>query len=163
MKEDWPEILDKCIDDARGKPFVRGQHDCCMWTADTVLALTGIDYAKEFRGKYKTIRGARKALGKKGLPGVMDTKFSRTAHPKRGDIVLIPTEITMQPVEAIGICIGMTIALIGDNGLEFLPLSDSSAAWDISSTVIRVKNLSASAIAAAAVSGAKAALEGNRG
>ena len=51
MIEKRPEILNQHIDAARGKPFKRGSHDCCMWAADVVVALTGIDYAEDFRGR----------------------------------------------------------------------------------------------------------------
>ncbi len=131
MIENWPEILNQCIDDARRREFTWGRFDCCMWAADTVEAMTGTDYAAEFRGKYKTIRGAVKALNKRTLKEVMDGKFARTEHPSRGDLVLIPIEITGQPIEGIGICAGDKLVMIGDGGLEFLPLSVATAAWAV--------------------------------
>jgi len=140
MREDWPEILNQCIAAARGKPFVWGQHDCCLWVANTVRAMTGTDHAKEFRGKYTSMRGAHKVLGKKGLSGSLDKKFSRINHPKRGDVVLIPTEITEQPLEGLGICLGTTIAMIGEAGLEFLPLSAAAAAWDVTNAAMTGAN-----------------------
>jgi len=133
VKENWPEVLDKCISDARGKPFEWGEHDCCMFAANVVEELTGTDYAAEFRGKYKTMRGASKALGKIPLDKTMDKKLKRTQHPNRGDVVLIGKEITQQPLPALGICLGMTVALIGDQGIEFLPVAVIAAAWDVHS------------------------------
>jgi len=131
VKHNWPEILAAQIESMDGVPFEWGKTDCCMFAANVVEEMTGIDYAKEFRGKYKTMKGAIRALKRKGLDEVMDGKFKRTDFPKRGDVVLINKEITEQPIPALGICIGMQIALMGDDGLEFLPIGMEAAAWDV--------------------------------
>ena len=34
------------------KPFQWGVHDCCLFAADAILAMTGADIADAFRGKY---------------------------------------------------------------------------------------------------------------
>ena len=129
--DSWPEELDAQLTKARGKKFVWGKCDCCLWAADVVEALTGVDYAAEFRGKYKTITGAKKALGKRTLRTIMNKKLPKIKHPHRGDVVLIPRSITKQELPALGICIGMQVAMMGDGGLEFLPVSVITGAWSI--------------------------------
>jgi len=131
VRDDWPEVLASCIEDARGKSFSRGVFDCCLWAADVVRAMTGIDYASEFRGKYATLKGAIGVLNGRTLDAVMDEKLQRVDHPSRGDVVLIPIEITQQPIAGLGICLGDKIAMIGDGGLEFLPLQDAACAWGV--------------------------------
>ena len=56
--EDWPERLAEAIEAANERPFSWGRHDCCLFACDAVMAMTGVDPAKPFRGKYKTKRGA---------------------------------------------------------------------------------------------------------
>jgi hypothetical protein len=49
--EDWPQRLVAAIEAARGRPFSWGAMDCCLFAADVVLAMTGVDYAAGFRGR----------------------------------------------------------------------------------------------------------------
>jgi hypothetical protein len=36
------------------QPFAWGSNDCCLFPADAIQALTGVDLAADFRGKYST-------------------------------------------------------------------------------------------------------------
>jgi len=47
-------MIKELLDKYEKLPFNWGQHDCCLFSANVVLEATGIDYAKEFRGKYST-------------------------------------------------------------------------------------------------------------
>ena len=49
---DWEQRLHAFIDGRKTSPFAWGSNDCCLWAADAVLAMTGIDIADKFRGKY---------------------------------------------------------------------------------------------------------------
>jgi len=131
MRQDWPEILAYRVESMVGVSFEWGKTDCCMFAADIVAAMTGIDYAAEFRGRYKTMRGAARLLRKKSLVEIMDGKLHRTKHPKRGDVVLIDETITQQPIPALGVCLGRHIVLMGDDGIEYLPVGTETIAWDV--------------------------------
>ncbi len=50
--QDWEQRLHAFIESRRSAPFAWGTHDCCIFAADWVLALTGKDIAADFRGKY---------------------------------------------------------------------------------------------------------------
>ena len=57
--------LRKAMDDAFG---VAAPFDCCvMFQADVHLAATGVDPVAAYRGRYSTVRGMRRVLGKGGL------------------------------------------------------------------------------------------------
>ena len=46
------------------QPFAWGLNDCCLLAADAVEAITGVDIAAEFRGRYRSQRGAFSAIRK---------------------------------------------------------------------------------------------------
>lgn len=82
----------------KNTPFEWGVNDCCLFTADAVLAMGGPDLAERVRGKYHTEIGAKRVLSKtfkSGLNGVLsgilptiDKEFAQ-----RGDIVLFESEL----------------------------------------------------------------------
>jgi hypothetical protein len=96
--EDWPTRLDRAIREAQDRPAEWGKHDCCLFACDCVQAMTGVDPARKFRGRYKTKRGAfgavkrfagggiaeaaEKIAGELGVPEVPP------ATAQRGDVVL---------------------------------------------------------------------------
>lgn len=48
-----------------------GKDDCALWCADIIRAVLPYDPARDFRGRYTTRNGARRALGPKGLAGAL--------------------------------------------------------------------------------------------
>ncbi len=127
-REDWPERMVAAIDAARSQPFVWGESDCCLFAADVVLAMTGEDYAKAFRGKYKSARGALGALKRHGhgdIEKTMDGMFERR-YPMRGDVVMA----VIDNQQALGICVGADAAFKGPAGASFLSV-DGLIAWAV--------------------------------
>lgn len=88
---DWALQLSKTIKAASERPFSWGEFDCCTFAADCAVAVCGVDPAEAYRGKYKTERGAKKAIVKRhgSVEGVLDAYFSRInpAFIQRGDLV----------------------------------------------------------------------------
>ena len=61
--DDWRARLAAEMDRQRRDPFAWGKHDCAIgFAAGIVEALTGVDLAKGYRGKYSSPRGALKIL-----------------------------------------------------------------------------------------------------
>lgn len=58
----WPEHLHACIAARLGQPFAWGRHDCCLFAADCVAAITGADPAADLRGRYATASSAQRLL-----------------------------------------------------------------------------------------------------
>lgn len=130
----WPLILAQKVREARDTPFVWGEHDCALFAADTVLAMTGEDFAEQFRGTYSTALGAEKALRKAGFDSLwayathcFGTPLQDTLTARRGDLVLVET--TNGP--ALSICFGPSAAAAGADGLVFLPTSHWVSAWRV--------------------------------
>ncbi len=63
---DWPERLAALFAAREAQPFEWGVHDCCLFAADAVLAVTGHDPAADLRGMYSTETGAARVLRRYG-------------------------------------------------------------------------------------------------
>lgn len=108
---DWETRLHDFLVGKAGVMFTWGATDCCMFSADAVLAITGVDPVAEFRGRYTTPGGAARALKRYGagtLEATIGAKFPVVgcAFARRGDLVRVD--------EAIGVCIGAHAVLVGD-------------------------------------------------
>jgi len=133
MREDWVEVMGEQIEAARDKPFKWGEHDCCLFAANVVLAMTGEDYAKPYRGKYKTAKGAFRLLKKRSLADTLTKHLDPVEHCNRGDVALISGNIVGQVFDILGICVGMRVALVKeDGGLDFIASStDGITFWRV--------------------------------
>jgi len=134
-REDWPSHLAHELEAAYKRPFVWGEHDCCLFAANVVMAMTGIDGAADLRGRYKTRVGAARVIAKHGgLFGVVNEICARHGfieiNPKsaqRGDVVLLEND----GAEALGIAAGTRIAAAGPDGLMYVAWSRAITAWRI--------------------------------
>lgn len=129
-KPDWEARLGAVLDAYANRPFDWGRSDCCLFVADVVQAMTGIDPAAAYRGRYSNETGARLALrryGKTTLVATFDAAFGPNVEPARahrGDIVQI-NELTA------GVCMGAFGYFVGDAGLVRHPYADFTRAWVI--------------------------------
>lgn len=132
---DWEQRLAAEIDAARNRAFQWGEHDCCMWVANVVLAMTGTDLALKWRGRYSDEAGAMAFAAEFGRwPWIIDRavceeRINRipVSSAARGDIVLSRHNNQLQPA----ICIGDHLAAVGLSGLIFLPRSAGVGAWGV--------------------------------
>lgn len=132
-REDWPEELARMLREASSRPFAWGEHDCCLFAADVVQAITGEDHAAEFRGRYTTAAGAARALKRYGagnLVATIDAKLPRIAPAlaRRGDVVCKEFE-DVGP--ALGICVGIQSAFASHTGIAMHNTLDCDHAWRI--------------------------------
>ena len=128
----WESRLAQCIDDARGRAFAWGVHDCATWVADVRRALTGEDAAADWRGKYSTEAGAIRAVRRRGYPGLAAWVSDLLGGPldsplmaQRGDIVLDGT------TGALGIATSGAAAFVSPDGLVFLQMDRCAMAWRV--------------------------------
>lgn len=130
---DWEERLSLYIDRVFDEPFCWGEHDCALFAAGAVKAMTGVDMAADFRGRYGSRREAAQALraaGYKTLHGAARHWLGKPKHPAlahRGDIVMRR--------QALGVCFGRGAwfvgSILGRSGLFDAPLNDCRAAWSV--------------------------------
>lgn len=126
--EGWETLLNEQIEKARHTPFKWGEHDCLTWACNCLLAITGVDYLADIRGRYKTKAGAYKLIKKQGdsLTDCIDQHVQRVSvkMAKRGDVVMYEG--------AVGICFGVQSFFITENqGLAGVPTLKCEMAWAV--------------------------------
>ena len=90
---DWEARLSAFVAERVAMPFEWGVNDCGLFAAGVIDAVTGEDFGKPWRGKYKTEAGAAKALKRRGFDDVTGPVTQAVGEPvapafaRRGDIV----------------------------------------------------------------------------
>jgi hypothetical protein len=158
--ENWPTTLADMVLAAIDEPFAWGTHDCCMWTADVVKAMSvdGIDLAAPYRGTYSDAAGAAdvidEATGGGTLEDLMVMIAAQYTLPEvapafawRGDIALFdqPDPRPAHPIEgpppaasesgpAMGIVgpDGLSAAFVSPYGLVMIDIANLRRCWRIS-------------------------------
>ena len=133
-RPDWPERLAEAVRAARGRPFAWGRHDCALFAFDCVRAMTGVDHLAAFRGRYRSAKGAARALKRiGGVETLEELVVGIFGQPEpivaaqRGDVVLLDTERG----PALGVCLGARSAFAGPDGLAYAPTASARAAWRV--------------------------------
>lgn len=126
----WRASLDALVAARMRQPFEWGEHDCCMWAADCVLAMTGTDHAADVRGSYSDAAGALRVLAQLGGIEAVGGRAGAPVAPfgaSVGDVGLV--ESTGRPLLAV--CIGAVWLAPAAAGLAAHPLTDASKAWKV--------------------------------
>lgn len=134
----WEADLSAYIASVRSRPFAFGEHDCGLFAAGAVLAITGDDPAAPFRGQYSTELGCAKALKKFGagdLKSTLGALFDDRpiGRLQRGDLVWNG--------EAVGVCMGDYALFVGRaetveaeevaEGLIRIPRAEWAGGWRV--------------------------------
>ena len=127
-KQDWLEKLITYLNKAQNKPHKWGKHDCCLFAAGAVKAMTGHDYMKDFRGKYhdkESALGALKTIGRGTLYLTLRNRLGNPIQgfPHRGDVAY---HVFKEDGPSVGICIGTECQFVGESGLVAVPVKDVS-------------------------------------
>lgn len=128
-RNNLPEKLHSFIESRRQTPFAWGTNDCCMFAADWLLELTGVDHATKYRGKYEDEKGAARIIKKAG--GMRAFASSLKEKPvglaQRGNIVLA----LMDERETYGVVDFGVWCAPGPDGLVFRPIREAIAAFEV--------------------------------
>lgn len=134
--EDWRPRLSAYVHSIAGKPFQWGVHDCALFTAGAVEAMTGHDYAADYRGTYTTLIGGLRKLKKSGFDSHADMAASlfdpiASAFAQVGDLAAIETEIGI----ALGVVQGTRIYVLrpGEAGIGTVDLLSAHRAFRVPS------------------------------
>jgi len=112
------------------RPFLWGEHDCCLFAADCAKAMCGEDFGAGFRGAYNSETGAKKILLRSGgsLEKVL-ARFLDEVNPalaQRGDIAVIENAGR----KCSGVIYGGAVWVPGESGLVGLRLNPLSV-WRV--------------------------------
>jgi hypothetical protein len=123
-------MLAEYVEAARSTPFEWGTHDCALWAARWVRLCTGNDYVSDWEGYYRTERGAKIRMTRKGFSGVAAIASAHLPEKpvplaRRGDLVLHPI------TESLGVCSGMRSHFAGESGLVTIDTLACVRAWGV--------------------------------
>ena len=140
--EDWPTTLANMVLAAVDEPFAWGTHDCCMWTADVVKAMSvdGIDLAEPYRGTYSDAAGAADVIDTATGGGTLEDLMVQIAidytlpevapaFAWRGDIALFDSN-TGPAMGVVGPD-GLTAAFVSPDGLVMIDMETVRRCWRI--------------------------------
>lgn len=113
---DWEQRLHEVVVANLKRPHVFGEHDCLLWIAAVVEAITGDDLGSAHRGKYDSHAKAYRHLSEMGFDSpvtFLDSLFDEkpVGFAGRGDIVLVEVPNTNMHLPA---------AVIGDTALAIV-------------------------------------------
>lgn len=129
----WRLHLDALLCSRLHAPFAWGEFDCCLFAADCVQAICGVDLAEQYRG-YRGARAGLRVLDHAGGVGLIATRAlgfpQRPDSARVGDIVLVPAD--KRGREALAVVIGPGVAAMpAARGLVPAPLSMARYLWAV--------------------------------
>ena len=131
--EGWEQALVEMTASKLRAPWAWGVHDCVIFAADCIFAMTGEDLAEDFRGRYDNESEAWATLaniGHKDLGSLVSSRLPEI-EPRdagRGDVVLMPGE----QGDFIAICDGRTaVGPKAPRGINHNPMTAATRAWRV--------------------------------
>lgn len=129
---DWKLRLMQYLGEAARSPFVPGQHDCALFVAGAVEAMTGIDYARPFKGRYTTLKGGLRVLREAGFADHAALAAAwlpeiAPAFAAPGDLAVIETP----DGPAMGVVQGEGIYVLTVDRLGIVPLLGAARAFRV--------------------------------
>ena len=128
----WKLALIQYVGESARKPFAFGSHDCALFAAGAVLAMTGVDLAAKWRGKYTTLNGGLLALKRAGYAdhvalAAANFKAIAPAFAAPGDLAVIDGP----EGAALGVVQGEGVYVLTQGGMGMLPLTHARTAFRV--------------------------------
>lgn len=130
---DWPERLAALVEARRHAPFEWGRHDCALFAADGIEAVTGEQPFADWRGRYASEDEADRETGG-SVEVTVAAELARWGAceiepqtAQRGDVVMVRAG----NAEAVGVVLGEVVAVPGVERLAFVPLRKAYRAWAV--------------------------------
>lgn len=129
----WRTSLADYLHHVSREPFAPGWHDCALFAAGAVKAMTGEDFGTDYRGRYKTLAGGYRLLKKRGFDSHADLAASilEEIHPSQamvGDLASVDGDGGI----ALGIVQGAAIYVLSPEGrIDTVPLLSALRAFRV--------------------------------
>ena len=132
-RQDWPLRLNAWLDSVRERTFAWGEFDCALGAADAVFAMTGVDYAVEFREAYFSKRNAAKLLAQRGglealVTHALGAPLDSPKLAQRGDVVLVDSG---GEGPALAVVMGADAVAPGPHAAVWVPMARWQKAWRV--------------------------------
>lgn len=126
---DWDARLCALVARMKDAPYDPSRHDCLLWPAAAVKAVTGKDHGRGHRGKYRSQASAYRylqTLGHDSPEAFLDSLFEQkpVGFARRGEIVLASDGIP-------AVCMGGFALSAGPEGLVRVARSDWVKCWSV--------------------------------
>ena len=134
--EDWPNRLDKFIEENRHRKFERGEFDCALFAGLALEAMTGEEFVKPYFRGYKTKKQAFDMLRAGGMDSLIEVankylggSLESVNFASRGDIVAVKyeNEVALAVVDLTG----RYAVTTGKDGLFFFDRKYWLKAWGV--------------------------------
>jgi hypothetical protein len=126
--DNWHSKLLAYIDRQERKPFAYGSNDCLLMISGAVEAVTGIDHAAPFRGRYKSMQEGRALIGKPVLA------FIRAVFAEVHVSLAVDGDIAARKEMgqwSFGVLIGAHFYVQTETGLGILPRAAAEKAFKV--------------------------------
>jgi hypothetical protein len=138
---DWEIRFATFLRERASVPFAWGTNDCCTFSADAVLAMTGTDIADDFRGKYTDEKSAFLLIRSltSGSTTADAVIYAAAQHglvehtyplmAKRGDLVVIDNAGTL--IAGVVHLNGRDVVSVSASGAVRLPITSITRSWSV--------------------------------
>lgn len=128
---DWKPRLTAYLTASMRRKFAYGVHDCALFAAGAVEAMTGVDHAAEWRGYRSRSEGMRalRADGYADHLALVADRFTEVpvAFAQPGDLA----EVVGDDGRALGVVQGEAIYVLRPDGMGLVPLTSGVRAFRV--------------------------------
>lgn len=115
---DWRPRLSAYLAEVCGQAFRPGLHDCALFVAGAVEAMTGVDAAAQWRGTYRSLEDGQQALLRAGFADHVElvAAYFPEVHPAQaavGDLAVLPGAYGRA---ALGVVQGASVYVLQPSG-----------------------------------------------
>ena len=130
---DWRARLRAYLEAVARASFRPGAHDCALFVAGGIEAMTGEDLAADWRGSYRSLKAGRAKLAEQGCPDLASLAAARfeevpAIFAQEGDVAILRDA---RGDHAFGLVQGALIYVLRKDGLGLVPLTDAERAFRI--------------------------------
>lgn len=120
-RPDWRARLTAYMAEVAARSFRPGTHDCALFAAGAVEAVTGVDLAATWRGTYRSLAEGRAALGARGYADHIELAAAwcpevAPSFAHIGDLAVLPGE----DGDALGVIQGAHVYALRPSGLALV-------------------------------------------
>lgn len=131
---DWKARLTGYVTQASARPYAPGQHDCALFAAGAVEAVTGYDPASDWRGGYATKAGGLRLLRAAGHTDHIAATAAALIEiapgfAAAGDVAVVLDSISGGT--ALGVVQGEMVYVLREDGLGLLPRAAMQRAFRV--------------------------------